>query len=754
MTGAVLAISVALLAYEILLLRFFSVQHFHHFAYAVISIAMLGGGASGTLLVLLRDRVLGRERKAFALTAGAFALLLLAAPIAGRAIPFEATALVWSGKAWAAMLLLACVLALPFFAGTGAVILAMLARPERTAALYGANLAGSGAGVLTALALLGLPPPWPPRVSPFKALPQVESYPAARRVGERWSPLGWVVAVRTPAFHDAPGLSLAYGKSLPAQTALFVDGELAGGATEWGGRAANAEFLDWLPTAAAYRVVRPRSVLVIGSGPGLEVLSALAHGASRVVAVELNPDVVALSRQVLDTASDVYRDPRVHLVIGDARSFAARTRERFDLIVLSPIETFGTAAAGLHALAEDYLTTTEALRTYLRSLAPGGALAMTRWVRAPPRDDVKLILAAATALRSEGATNVGADMVCLRSWATATILARPQGVGAEDAPRLRAFAATRLLDADWLAGPPPAGTPAFNRVERQMGGEAALAATRGPDSAAALASRYALDVRPPTDDRPYFSHFIRFRTLGRLMALGAGSWLPFAEWGYVAVLATLLQGAFVAAVLMIVPTTVLARRAPPGGAPLEKVGIYFAAIGLGYLLVEMALIQQLQLLLGHPVYAVTAAVAGLLAFSGAGSLWSARLAPGWRPVAAVAALVAAVLVFAPITVHAAQPLGLPARVAFGVLLVAPLAVAMGTPFPTGLRALAGDRQGAVAWAWALNGFASVIAARVATLIAVEWGWRWVLLAGAACYAVAALAIFAAAPGRATSRLLS
>jgi hypothetical protein len=739
-TVAVFAVSVALLAYEILLLRFFSVQHFHHFAYAVISVAMLGGGAAGTLLVLLRERVRGRETALFAWAGAAFVALLVAAPMAAGAVPFESTALVWSWKAWGALLLVACALALPFLAGTAAVILAMLARPERTPALYAANLAGSGAGAVVALALLKLPPPWNPRVSPFKALPQVEAYPAARRVAERWSPLGWVVAVRTPAFHYAPGLSLAYAESVPPQVAVFADGELAGAATEWRGRRANTGFLDWLPAAAAYHIARPRSVLVLGSGPGLEVLGALAHGAERVVAVELNPDVVGVTRQVSDSASDVYSDPRVELVVGDARSFVARTRERFDLIVLSSAETFGSAAAGLHALAEDYLTTTEALGTYLRSLTSGGVLSMTRWVRAPPRDDVKMILTAAAALRSVGMRDVGADLVCLRSWATATLLIRPQGFGAEDVSRLHEFAASRLLDADWLAGQVPPGARVFNRVARPMAREAALAVALGPDSAAALAARYVFDVRPPTDDRPYFGHFIRFRTLGRLMALGAASWLPFAEWGYVAVLATLLEGALVAAVLMILPTVVLAKRAPAGGPPLAKVGIYFAAIGLGYLLVEMALIQQLQLLLGHPVYAVTAAIAALLIFSGAGSLWSARLAAGWKPAASVAALVAADLAAAAAIVHAAQPLSLPVRVLLAFALLAPLGLAMGMPFPTGLRAVAGGPPGAVAWAWALNGFASVIAASVATLLAVEWGWRWVLVGALACYAAAALAM--------------
>ncbi len=741
MAAAVVVISVALLAFEILLLRFFSIQAFHHFAYAIISVAMLGGGAAGTLLVLLGPRIRGRERRAFWWSAAAFPVLLVATPFVAGALPFEPTALAWSAAAWRQSLVLALVLAVPFLAGTATVILAMLARPASAPALYASNLAGSGAGALLALVLLRVPPPSPPRVSPFKALPQVEAYPEARRVGERWGPLGWVVAVRTPAFHYAPGLSLAYRGPVPPQVALFVDGELVGGATAWRGDSAQAAFLDWLPTAAAYRVVRVRTVLVLGAGGGLEVLAALAHDAARVVALELSPAVIELTRAVLDSASDVYRDPRVELVVGDARSFVARSTDRFDLVVLSPGEPFGTAAAGLHALSEDYLTTVEAVRAYLDHLRPGGVLAITRWTRAPPRDDLKMILTAAAALRAAGQTDLADRLVCLRSWATATALVRPQGFGDSDVARLRDFATARLLDADWLAGPPPGGGPVFNRVEPPVAQAAARLATQGPDSAAALVASYPFDVRPATDDRPYFSHFIRFGTLGRLLTTGAAGWLPFAEWGYLAVLATVLQGALVATLLMLAPSAVLAWRGRQTGVPLEWIGMYFGAIGLGYLGVEMAFVQQLQLLLGHPVYAVTAAVAGFLACSGAGSLRLGPRAPAWKATAAVAALVLVELVLAPAIVRGAQPLGLGFRSAIGLGMLMPLAIAMGAPFPAGLRSLTAERPGALAWAWAVNGFSSVIAAGLATLVAVEWGWRWVLLGGTACYAVASVAAY-------------
>ena len=753
MLAAVFAVSAALLALEVLLLRFFAIESFHHFAYAVIAVAMLGGGTSGTLLALASERVRGRERGLFCAACAAFLVLAVSAPWLAQRLPFEPTALVWSFGAWIALAAIQVLLALPFAAGTAAVILAMQAEPGRTPQLYAANLAGSGLGALGALLLLFAPPPFAPRVTQFKALPQVEAFPGARRLGERWSPLGWLAAVEAPAFHHAPGLSLGFRGTIPAQVAVFNDGDLSGAATRWRGDSAGAAFTDWLPSAVGYQL-GARRVLVLGSGPGLEVLSALAHGATRVVAVELDPRAVSLARAGLDEVSDVYRDPRVALVIGDARGYAARTRERFDLVVLSPTEAFGAAAAGVHATGEDYLSTTEALRGYLRLLQPGGTLALTRWVRTPPRDNVKAILSAGAVLRDHDAVRAtaarptasrpeaergpGAGFAFFRSWAAGTLLIRPRGFTQPERARLLDFAARRLLDVDWLGGPPPRPPRTFNQLERPVFREAAAAAAAGPEAARRFAARYPFDVRPATDDRPYFSHFLRLGLLRRLAALGAPSWLPFAEWGYVAVLATLLQGVIIAAVLMLVPAAVLARRAPD--LPLGRVAGYFGALGLGYLMVEMAFIQKLQLLLGHPVYAVSAALAGFLIFSGAGSWWSARLRPGAKPALAVAVIVALEVTLAALAVRAAQPLPLAARAAIALLLVAPPAFAMGMPFPTGLRALALAQPGALAWAFAANGFASVAAGSLATLLAIELGFRWVLLGGVLCYLTAAAAL--------------
>jgi len=264
-----------------------------------------------------------------------------------------------------------------------------------------------------------------------------------------------------------------------------------------------------------------------------------------------------------------------------------------------------------------------------------------------------------------------------------------------------------------------------------------MAAVAGRDRAKRFAESYPFDVAPATDLRPYPHHFLRLHSLGVLLKSDRGSWLPFAEWGTLALVATLVQSVVLAGVLLILPVAVRSRTA--GEAGLAPVIVYFAAIGLAYLAAEIAAIQQLSLLLGHPVYAVAAVLAVFLLFSGGGSVWSDRLGPArraWMLGVIVPALLCWVL-FLPTLVHLIQPAPLVARGAAALVLLGPVAFLMGMPFPLGIRTLARDDQRRLAWAWAANGFASVTAAPLAALLALELGSTAVLIAAATAYAVAA-----------------
>lgn len=793
-------LSAAALAYEILLVRLFAIQHFHHFAHMAIGVAMLGFGSSGTLLALMRRREPPGARSAMRA-----ALLapwaLLAGPALAQRVALDPTQLLWDGGQWLRLGVVYLALAIPVAVASFAILITLTLEPARVGRLYGASFLGSGLGAIGSVGMLwllppdramaapavfaalgglaaaaglrgttparfwalaavavatvaGARPPWRLEVSAYKGLPQVEAFPNARRVAARSSPLGWTVAVRAPSFRHAPGLSLAYQGGFPEQTALFVDGETVGATTD-APDSAVAALVDWLPSALPYALGRRDRVLVLGASGDLEVRSALAHGARHVVAVEPDPHVVELSRSTAPSASITW-------VVNAPRSFAAGTREAFDLVTLGLGGGIGGSAAGVHALREDFEHTVEAYAGYLRRLGEHGVLAASCWLTAPPREAVRLILTVAEAARRARTGLPSRTLVVSRSWGTVTVLVKPTGFDSRELKVLREWARAREFVIDWppeeattaesppgtAAGATPETAPApgdFHVLDDRTLPTAIRAAVAGPDSAAVFARAYPFSVAPATDARPFPQHFLRPQSTARLGRGDLGRWLPFAEWGYVALIATLTQSVLLAGLLMLVPVA-LRRGVRPARRPAAVVG-YFAAIGLGYMGAEIAAIPPLSLVLGHPVYAVAAVLATLLVFSGLGSLWSDRLdaARGRRvSILLVAVLTGSSVCLLPLA-HVMESASLPVRALAVLAALAPLGLLMGMPFPLGLRSLSPD-AGGFAWAWASNGFASVVAAPLAALVAVEAGTSALLIMAAAAYAVAATIHRAAGSG--------
>lgn len=786
--AAVALLAAATLAFEILLVRALAVEHFHHVAYMAIGVAMLGVGASGAAVATAGGIGPAAARRWFPSIAVLTALSLILTPAVVDRIPLDLTQLAWNAEQWPRLGAVYVLLALPFALSALAILLALTLESDRPGWIYGASFLGSGVGALLMIGILwvaqptralAIPalvaalaagvaawtgerspkrialaaatlalaalvtarPPWRIAASPYKGLPQVEAYPDARRVTERTSPLGWVVAVNAPAFRHAPGLSLAYAGDFPPQTGLFVDGEIAGAVTQWGesgiDRAA-LEILEWLPTALPYALGDRQRVLVLGAGGGMDVWMAVAHGARRIVAVELNTALTGVSADLAPLPTRATTGVDIDWIAGDARAVVARTRQRFDLITLVPGGAHGATAGGVHALNEDFMHTTDGYADYLRRLTPDGVLAVTRWVTVPPRGSVRAILTAAAALRRMQPAALENGLVIARSWGTTTVLVKPSGFTMADLERLRAWAASRQLDLDWYPGA-VAPEARFHIPNEPTLIHAARAAVAHPDSARRFAAEYTFAVSPAGDARPYPHRFLRASSIRALLRPGSTSLLPFAEWGYIALIATLVQSALLAALLILLPAALRPRTVRARSGTLRSHVAYFSAIGFAYMATEIALIQQLTLLLGHPVYAVATALAVILICSGVGSAWSDHFAP-WRARVAGVLLAISLALFAAVllgVVHLLQPAPLIVRGAAAVVILAPVSAVMGMLFPLGLRALApGDSVG-IAWAWAVNGFASVVGVPLAALIAVEGGSRVLLLSGAAAYLVAA-----------------
>lgn len=819
--AALLLVSASVLSYQVILVRAFSIAQWHHFAYMVISIALLGFGASGTLLAVLERKRTSTpahfkisHESWFAISATSFAIALPISFWLTQSVPFDPFLIIWDWHQ--ALYLGAYYLALfvPFFAAATAIGLALTSEPENCPRLYAFNMAGSGVGALLALVLLSVAAvEWalvgvtalaqgaailalfdgeffidrgargrfavaslavmalltltfvfrPPtvRLSQYKGLSYALNLPDAKVVAERSSPLGRVDVVASPAIREAPGLSLIAPMDAvpPRQLGLYVDAESAGAITAFDGDTSKLNHLDWMITAAPYFALPDAPpdlrVCVLGAGGGAGVLLALRHAARQVDAVELDPNVLQLLRgEFRDFAGGLYDRPEVRVHRADARAYVQAAHEKWNVIDLSLVDSFAASAVGVGAVGENYLYTREAFEAFLRHLRPGGVLAVTRWVRTPPRDELKLFATGVAALERMG-LNPAERLVLIRSWAAATLLVKKEAFTAQELFALRRWAEERLFDTSYFPGIAADQHNRFNVLERDYYFEATSAFLAGGESRDQFFRDYAFNLRPATDDCPYFFHFFRWRALPIMLHTFRQSWIPFSEWGYLILVATLAQAILLGVLLIASPLVLLPRRSMPNDSPIARpmagravrlqVFFYFLVLGLGYLFMEMVLIQRLVLFLANPGYAVAVVLAGLLFVSGWGSAWAGRqLRKGTsaKRLACLAALIVAFVgtVYA-FSLHALLTpllgLPMPARMVLAFAVMVPLA-ATGIPFPIGLRQLGQSHAELLPWAWAINGCASVLAGPLATLFALGAGLPALLLAASGCYVVAAL----------------
>jgi hypothetical protein len=758
----------------------------------MISVALLGYGAAGAAVTLARERILPRLPAVLTGAAALFAVTAAGGFLLAQRVPFNPLEFLWDPKQPLLLLLIYLLLFVPFFFAALYVCLMFTHFGGQAGRVYSYDILGAAAGclgvvlalfalaplsVLGAIALCGLCAAALPalargragalaavcctvlgigaawalsgplsglHLSPYKELSQTLEVMGTRVLAASSGPLGWLTVVESPAvpLRHAPGLSLNAPDEPPEQLALFTDGEGLAPVTRFDGRREPLAYLDFVTSAAAYHVLQRPHVLVLGAGTGADVLQALYHSARSVDAVELNPAVARLvEREFADFAGRPLSRPGVSLHIAEARAFATASGRRYDLVQLALLDAFGASSAGLYALAESYLYTVESLRIYLRRLAPGGILSITRWVTLPPRDTLKLFGMAVLALEHEGVGQPGQRLVLLRSWRTATLLIKNGDWTAADLQRLKTFAAQRSFDFAWYPGMRPEDADRYNLLDRPYFHEGATALL-GPKRDAFIAD-YKFDIGPATDDRPYFFHFFRWRALPELLRLKGQGGLPLLEWGYPLLAATLLQAALASAALILLPLWALGRRDRTAARQPDRrrVAVYFAAIGLAFMLVEIAFIQKFGLLLGHPLYAIAVVLFAFLLSAGLGSGLSERLLPPRLRIALPVLAIATVSTVYAIALPALLPIVTASpdavRIVIGVALILPLGFAMGMPFPAGLTRVAASAPGFVPWAWGVNACASVIGAIAATLAAVHFGFTAVLIAAILLYGLAA-----------------
>ena len=793
--AAIAVLSAAALAYEVLLIRLFSIVQWHHFAHMVISLALLGYGASGAFLAFGARFLRRRFVAAFAVNALLFGITAVVSFLSVQSLPFNPLEVLWDPVQPAWLALVYVLLAVPFFFAANCFGLSFYCFSDLIPRVYGYDLIGAGVGslgvvilmyvleagqlltavgvcgalaallvtassggerrwalfagvTLAGVVLIGLSEQaLSLRPSPYKGLRHALNVTGAELVEERSSPLGLLSLVRSPEvpFRHAPGLSLNSTVEPPQQLAVFTDADAMSVITRFDGDLSAMAHLGYVTSALPYHLLAQPRVLVLGAGGGADVLQALYYGAASVDAVEVNPQMVALVRDDYGAfAGHLYALDNVQVHEQEARGFVAGSSRRYDLIQVALLDSFSASSAGLYALSESFLYTVEALGEYLQRLEPGGILAITRWVKLPPRDGLKLFATAVAALRSAGVTDPERRLAWIRSWNTSTLLIKHGVLGEEAVTAVRRFAASRSFDLVHVPGIRAEevnrnnilATPAFFQAARAILGS----------SAREFFERYKFDVRPATDDRPYFFSFFRWSSLPEMLALRHHGGMALLDSGYLILVLTLVQALVASLMLIALPAWIQSRGHARRirGSIRWGVLIYFLAIGLAFLFVEIAFIQKFVLFLSHPVYAVGVVLAGFLVFAGLGSRYAQRTGGEGRWGEALWPSVAGIVGIAVIYLFALTPaLGalmswhdIP-KIIIALALIAPLAFLMGFPFPLALAALGDQARELIPWAWAINGCASVLAAVIATLLAIQFGFTVVVLSALGLYGLAA-----------------
>jgi hypothetical protein len=744
------------LAFQVIFTRLVATVLAYHFTFLAISLALLGTGAGALFLYLWPawfER--GDLEAALARWATVYGALLVLIPFPLVRIDLSTGSLVDIG--FVLNLFAVCVLAtLPSFAAGVVVALAIRGYAQWIGPVYAWDLIGAGIGALVVVPVLWLGPA--PvllvglgavaacaaalfglhrrgvrlsavivagvavgvmvlsSVSSVLYLPphlDIDEDEAVERA-DLWTPLARVLGYELPGENAA--FAILYYDRVYAPVKVVEPGEVPG----W-------PDLGTGPQSIAYDLTGNGRVLVVGGGGGRDIWTALSAGQERVDVIELNEGIrQVVDNNLADVSGRPYSRPRVHTTIGDGRSILSQSDAKYDVIHLGFTDTLSASAAQGYAFSENSLYTIEAFDEYFDHLTPNGILDVSRRRKLVGKEAVRATVLTLAALTERGIDDPERNVVVVRGTDIlgeqyGTILARLRPWTAAELTEIRRLAEERGDGIAYAPGGPYFGE--WNRLARA-------------DDYRDFCNSYRLNVCPPTDDKPFFFNMQRLSHIGIEQPFVVYTTDPFTL--LVVTLGILLALCVVGFVLPLI-----VHRFRKGGDPAPSVGslTYFAALGLGFLLLEIVLIQRFVLFLGFPTYALSVVLFSLLVFTGIGSMLSSRLPAARGTLVAVLGTAVALIVvgaWALPELNALITLPFAWRVVVAIAALAPTGLVLGICMPIGLRRFVALWPSGVAYAWGVNGIASVLASVLGVFIAINFGFFAASLAAAACYAFAML----------------
>ncbi len=761
--GGIFFISFAALMFEVSLSRLLSITLWHHFAFLIISCALLGYGSAGSWLLIFKNPVEPFHSVLL------FSLTLFPLNILVNRLPFDPTLLPLDFTHWLYIVLIFLLLAVPFFFAGMTLNLLLRKYPSESFRLYSFDLLGAAAGcsvffVLASrfnetdmlwiimligiistlllvqesrqftLAILLLAIVFGGRMvtelpelhmNPYKTLPKALKYPGSRLLMTKRDAVSRIDWFKSPLARFAPGLSLNYHGQLPEQLGITLDGSQLTAYSDWNDK--NTEYLIHLPSRILFHLnPLAKDILVLQTLGGQDVKSAIFSGAERI-------DVQTENSLLADWLEEQNQLDNVFIRADRIRSYLASTRKRYDRIVVSLEGSLPTGESGMSVLQESSLETVEGLSQLLSHLDNDGWLSIHRYLLPPPRAEFRLLTTLNTAMKQRGWDSPN-HLGIFRTISTMMILVSAQKWSEDDKKTFRDFCNSQGHAMVYYPGIQPNEINQENRFNIPV---YALAVDHIFSDSVGFLRDNIFDVKPVFDDKPFFYHFLRFKYLPEIYHSFDKKWEALIETGLLLPLIFVMVGVL-ALVFVVVPLIIIR-----GTIGLFKPGMmYFFWIGLGFMTVEIVLFEKLMLFLGEPTYSFAIVLSSLLVFSGIGSSVSKLLPEHIRDfghLGLLTLLLMYAVIFAGI-LSVFEGYGFFSRLIISVVVTAIPGILMGMPFPRGIFKIGQPEQQEktdnISLAWCLNSFASVIGSVGAMLLAQISGLSSLFIWSALFYSLA------------------
>ncbi len=794
---SVFFISIATLAVEMGSIRFVSVINSSSFAAMIISIALLGYGLSATLLTIYKDKIEPVLDEWLFWSASAFIILSAYVFILGEQVPFVPQSLHQDKKQLFYLGLYYVIFFLPFFTGSLFINLTFLKMKKRIGTLYFFNMFGSGIGSISILFIMFFLSPqylmlpvicfgalalffqikkykWMRqtiftgivlvaallpyffgislKVSQYKDISYAMKAPNASIIKTVSSPLGYIQIVRSEQFHFAPGLSLSsYNVDVPNEDGIFIDGISASGIVR-NFKGKDVEYITYLPFSLPFSMKKRPEVLILGMDGGNPILFAEKLGASKVTAVEPNRPLVSLiHKDFKQYTSELWNENNLSIRISNGRSFCKRNKGKYDIILIPAMVSSGMSFSSGTGHGENYLFTTEAISEYISRLEKDGILYISMKMESPPRTLLKLEALSFTYLKKMHPDDFSRRIIFIRGLDWGSVMIKNGIFSNHDIELMKKKVNDLSADFSYFPGIKSQDTNINNQINNELYYK--LAESYLGNSEKLFLNSYFFNINPPSDNKPYFNQYLRFSTFVNLFGLNGGlDNIPYSEWGYLLLWATLFQGIIFSLLIISFPL-LFSRRRLSKEKGKYRVVLYFSVLGMGFMFIEIAVIQKLTLFLANPLYSVAFVISALLIFSGLGSQFSGRYTD--RPLKGITVGVSGVIGSLLLHVFLFTPLlgtliGFPEiiRIVIALIFLAPLGFFMGFSFPLGLQVISNRKEKFLPWALSINGSVSVFATVATSILSMQLGFIAIFLIAAGLYLVAYFSF----PGRNTSKV--